>query len=238
MDIYLFGTKTHDSEIRLAKFILHHVRRGEQFLDVGAHIGYYSLLASYCTGSEGRIIAIEPARNAHVLLRENAGRHANIEVFNMALNDETGVVDITEFPSQYAEYSTVDPARFLTQGWYRNVKPSTYQVAARTGDQLLAETGLRPSMIKIDVEGWEYNVIRGLRGYLEANSPCILMEFLSDGRVNEAHQAADGELRSLGYAVFSILADGNLSRIAGATSDYVAASGLESDNIVYRKKSG
>jgi hypothetical protein len=49
-DIYLTGGKTDDAELRLTRFLFSELGPGDQFIDIGAHFGYYSLLASTCTG--------------------------------------------------------------------------------------------------------------------------------------------------------------------------------------------
>ncbi len=54
MDLFLLGCKTDDSEIRLTKFMLTHLHEGDCFVDIGSHMGYYSLLSSFCVGEKGR----------------------------------------------------------------------------------------------------------------------------------------------------------------------------------------
>jgi len=54
-DIYLTGGKSHDSETRLAKFLIHELQTGDTFVDVGAHYGYFSLLAAKLVGDTGTV---------------------------------------------------------------------------------------------------------------------------------------------------------------------------------------
>jgi FkbM family methyltransferase len=235
MDIYLLTAKSHDSEIRLARFILSHVGAGDQFLDIGAHNGYYSLLAANSTGTRGRVMAVEPGKAAFSLLEKNVKDSRNIDSFNLALHDSDGYVELSEFPAGYAEYTTLHPGQFERESWFSKNRPKKYQVRSVTGDRLLQECAALPGMIKIDVEGAEYQVIKGLQGFLETNNPYVAMEFVSRARSNDNHQRADYLLREFGYRVFSILADGGLSPVIGTTVDHVEKSGLESDNIVYKK---
>ena len=58
-DLYLTGGKTHDSEIRLARLLLETLRPGDDFVDVGAHFGYFALLAAQLVGPTGRVRAYE-----------------------------------------------------------------------------------------------------------------------------------------------------------------------------------
>src|SRR5690606_8834209 len=67
-DVYLTGGKTHDSEIRLSRFLINRLKPGDSFVDVGAHFGFFTLLAAHLAGSDGRVWAFEAApRNFHIL---------------------------------------------------------------------------------------------------------------------------------------------------------------------------
>ena len=77
-EIFLFGAKTHDSEIRLARFLLKNLRPGHTFCDVGAHFGYFTLLASQLVGENGRVIAFEASRSTFEILKKNTIQAANV----------------------------------------------------------------------------------------------------------------------------------------------------------------
>ena len=62
MDIYLTGGKAHDSEIRLARFLIHFFRNNDldnniSFVDIGAHVGYFSLLTSFLISENANVYA-------------------------------------------------------------------------------------------------------------------------------------------------------------------------------------
>ncbi|MDX1408835.1 MAG: FkbM family methyltransferase, partial [Saprospiraceae bacterium] len=71
LDIYLTGLKSHDSEIRLTRFLVQWTKPGMCVLDVGAHVGYYTLLMARCVGSEGTVTAFEPAYSSYSFLARN-----------------------------------------------------------------------------------------------------------------------------------------------------------------------
>lgn len=63
-DIYLTGGKSHSSEIRLAAFLIRNLAPGNNFLDIGAHYGYFTLLAAELVGGTGKVRAFEPGSAA------------------------------------------------------------------------------------------------------------------------------------------------------------------------------
>src|SRR5690606_12974270 len=54
-DIYLTGGKTHSSEIRLARFMINRLKPGDVYVDIGAHFGFFTLLASALVGDKGKV---------------------------------------------------------------------------------------------------------------------------------------------------------------------------------------
>jgi hypothetical protein len=70
-DVLLNRIKSHDSEIRLSKFLTRHLCKGQTFIDIGAHHGYYSLLAAALVGKEGKVFAIEASKKSFELLQYN-----------------------------------------------------------------------------------------------------------------------------------------------------------------------
>lgn len=69
-DICLTGGKSHPSEIRLAKYLIQNLRHNDSFLDIGAHYGYFSLLAAQLVGSNGRVTAFEASPSTFQVLKK------------------------------------------------------------------------------------------------------------------------------------------------------------------------
>lgn len=126
---------------------------GGCFVDVGANIGAYSLVAS--EASRGRVIAFEPHPDTCATLRRNVARNArrNVEVVCAAVGRINGQVAITDTPGSSITHIV---SRAGTAG------PDTICVPMLRLDTLLGERQLHPTAIKIDVEGFEADVIRGL----------------------------------------------------------------------------
>ncbi len=233
-DIYLTGGKSHPSEIRLAKFLIHHLHIGDTFIDVGAHYGYFSLLASKLVGDTGSVFAFEASPTTYEVLEKNKSNFENILVYHRAVSDEDTHLIFYEFPNLYSEYNTLDITQFKDEDWFAAYTPKSIKVKSIIPDAFLKAQKINPKVIKIDVEGAEYKVINGLKEFLTDNSPVIVMEYLSDERGNEAHIKAEKLLKSLGFQSFIIDDHGEPQAIA-SISNYLTLNSLESDNIVFMR---
>jgi FkbM family methyltransferase len=233
-DIFLLGCKTDSSETRLTRFILENLREGNFFVDIGSHIGYYSLLSSFCVGKSGKVVSIEASFVSFTTLKKNSLKHLNIEAFNIALSDKEGEIEFFEFPGPYSEYSTMVPEQFAGRKWF-NTMQHKISVPAMHGDKFLEKYTEKVTIIKIDVEGAENKVIKGLKNYLDSRTPFVVMEFLATKRINMSHREADTILRSIGYTAHRIGNKGELIRLKEPTAEYMDNSGAGSDNIVYCK---
>jgi FkbM family methyltransferase len=231
-DIYLTGGKSHDSEIRLARFLINRVNEGDDFLDIGAHYGYFSLLAATLTG-KGEVYSFEPSPKTFALLKVNAGKRSNIKCFQEAVSDTPEPLTFYEFPNLYSEYNAMNVDQFSNKDWFKGSKPKQITVKGNTIDTITA-AGFRPQLIKIDVEGAELKVISGGRFYLSTNNPYVVMEYLETERDNSEHNKAAALLVEWGYVANHINKAGELEVVKNI-NEYLKNSHLESDNIVFRK---
>lgn len=171
--------------------MLQHLRPGDTVFDVGAHTGYYSLLASTLVDGEGRVWAFEPdPRNARYL-RDNvdANGRANVRVTEAAVSDERGT-------ARFGAGTGTGTGR-LTEG-------GDIEVRTLTLDGFCRRRQLVPSAVKIDVEGAEDRVLRGAADTLRTARPVI---FLST-HGPEVREACLALLESAGYRVEPIDGDG------------------------------
>jgi len=236
-DIYLTGGKTHESEIRLARFLIHYLKEGDILVDAGAHYGYFTLLAVQLVGQSGKVIASEGSPTTFKVLEKNVAPFNNISAYHVALSDTDGELVFYEFPNQYAEYNALDIRQFQQDTWIGENRPREYRVQAISLDGYLEKANLSPTVIKIDVEGAEYRVIQGMGHFLEKASPVVVMEYLSGKRSGDTYLRAEQLLTSLGYKPFAIDRSGGLQPI-GSAAEYMSRMGLESDNMVFCKHVG
>jgi FkbM family methyltransferase len=127
---------------------------GGAFLDVGAHAGYFSLLASHRVGPSGRVFAIEPNPRTFTALHHHLTQNAvrNVQAMMCGLADKPGSMVLHMPPSQLDYNTTVLPRA----DWTR------VDVPARRLDDCVREWGIEPiDLMKIDVEGAEPLVLAG-----------------------------------------------------------------------------
>jgi len=232
-DIYLTGGKSHISELKLARFLLNNLQQGDVFLDIGAHYGYFSLLASKLVGNKGKVIAFEASPDTYKILLKN--KVQNLIPINKAVSDTDTDLIFYEFPNLFAEYNALDINQYLDEKWFADNQPREIIVQSEILDNYLIKENIHPQIIKIDVEGAEYQVLQGAAKYLKKNAPVIAMEYLSDDRGNTGHRKAAGLLEDLSYFPNFINHHGKLSALHNIP-EYLGKNHLESDNIVFVKQ--
>lgn len=234
VDIFLTGGKSHPSELRLAKYLIKNLSEGQVFMDIGAHIGYFSLLASVLVGDGGTVYAFEPTGGTHQLLAENVKSTPCIEVYQKAVYNTVGFQKFYEFPPIYAEYNSFDIDQFKGESWFGNSGVEVITVDTTNLDDFIKENRKKPDIIKIDVEGSEDKVIDGGSAFLQSFGPKIIMEFLSSDRKNAPHTRAASLLNEWDYKAYTINYKGELDLCYDIT-EHLDFLGLDSDNIVFIK---
>ncbi|MEQ1618750.1 MAG: FkbM family methyltransferase [Terricaulis sp.] len=153
-------TGTYEPEI-LAAFELF-LRPGDTFVDVGANFGWHSVHAARIVGSAGKVFAFEPVPYIAEVLERNCRRNGfnNVEVHRIALGARQAQVKMalnSENPGGgcVADFGTLPVHMFAL-------------------DQVIADA--RPTLIKIDVEGHEMEVLRGANRTLDAE-PVVVLEY-------------------------------------------------------------
>jgi FkbM family methyltransferase len=153
------------------------LRPGSTFVDVGAHIGYYTLKAATVVGPAGHILAIEPNPETARILAGNvrASNAAAVSIQAVACSDTETTLQL--FAA--AEGNTGETSLSRANASQERPVTKTYQVRARPLDAIVRESGVtHVDAIKIDVEGAEFLVLRGAQETLTRFHPAILIELL------------------------------------------------------------
>jgi FkbM family methyltransferase len=185
-------------------FVLHTLRDNDLFVDIGANAGTYTVLAAGVAGC--RCVAVEPVTTAyeHLIdnLRLNQLQHL-VDAHRVAAGDREGSVRIT---------TNLGPMNRLAAST-SSVGGNTDVVPMRRLDDLLA--GKSPTIIKIDVEGFEPQVVAGgLRVLRQASVLAVLMEANRRVGRDEDRQSVAAEMGALGYRPFRY--DGDSRRLEPA----------------------
>ena len=149
------------------------IRPGFTVLDVGASEGYFSILAATLTGSDGRVVAVEPQIRSIEIMRRNLAANAidNCCIVEAALGRNDSSARILLMPVMNTGASSL----VRKYRWSNNWTP-VRMLAAST---LLRETGVnRFDFVKVDVEGYEPEVVDGLLPLIEAGKiGALLIDF-------------------------------------------------------------
>lgn len=229
-DIFLTAGKGHPSEIRLARFMIQQLQHGDLFVDIGAHVGYFSALGHYLVGDQGQVMAIEAAPTTFSLLQKNLSGLEGCEVHHVALASTKGTLHFYVFPVRYSEYNTLDTLAYQDEPWFEKNPPTVVEVPSITLDDLLRDK--QPALIKVDVEGAEDLVVRGGKEFLRTFEGPLVLEYIRNLHSAGGHQRAHMLLLENRFRAFVINNLGNLDPCADPEM-YLREVDLESDNLVY-----
>jgi FkbM family methyltransferase len=188
-------------EPMLARLAVKHADSGRDFIDIGANVGFYSvLLARHLAGGHG--YAIEPTAQAFERLQSNIllnNVEDRVTPIRAAIADRPGELGIHVVQGK-EEYSSLGA---MNHPSISSLPFATETVPAFTLDQIVKERGLRPGFIKIDVEGCEHLVLAGARETLLTQRPVILTELWDPmiTRNGSSSRQVISTLRDLGYRV-------------------------------------
>jgi FkbM family methyltransferase len=181
----------------LRKFL----KPGMVFVDIGANIGCYTVMGARCVGPTGVVVAVEPEPHNFALLSRNvaSNRLTNVRTAQVALGDQPGAASLFRSASNFGDhrlYGKSDDQREATA------------VEVTTLDDLIDRCGL-PSVdfIKMDVQGYEGKVTRGMKRVLESrNNLSVLTEFWPNGLrwAGDSPEQFFAAFERAGFAAFTV----------------------------------
>lgn len=155
-------------EPHVAALVRRELKSGDVFLDVGANIGFFSMLAAHLVGPTGRVVAVEPMdKNLQLLyLGIETNEFENVEVFPFAASDRAALVPIVTDPNT---------SNALVQSAESQRQPSLL-APTQTLDWMCAHLN-RLDFVKMDIEGHEMFAWQGAKKLLKRFRPRITTEF-------------------------------------------------------------
>ncbi len=196
------------------EFFLKHCRGNVTFVDVGANVGLYTALAMHTLSEHGRVVAIEPRPKTFPLLERNiaANRRAagpRVDAFCLAAAAEAGRRTLFQNPDNKADNRVYESHDFAWE---------VTEVPARPLDDLLTDEGIQAiHVLKMDVQGFEQMVVRGMQRTLRRSSRIVLLsEFWPKG-LREAGGDAHAylkELTDLGFQLHELGRGGTIQPVA------------------------
>jgi FkbM family methyltransferase len=189
-----------DYEERFQAAMLASIRQGDIVWDVGANIGLYSKKFAAITGSAGKVFAYEPSPANLQFLKVAVASLTNVTVLPVALGEHEGIVVLQQGDDLLGATSRIVNKRY-------GKAEKQIEVPLSTGDGLVSTgTVASPNVIKIDTEGFELDVLFGLRQTLQEKSlraVCIEMHFalLQERGLQNAPSEIERLLGSSGFTI-------------------------------------
>jgi len=177
------------------------LKPGMTVLDVGANIGWHSLIAASKVGSSGRVISFEPvsATYGHLIENLRINNCGNVEAHEIGLSNDSRNIDIYSVEKNNDGSNSIFPSAS---------SQLLQKIAVREGAALLRASGvLRVDFCKIDVEGAEIEVLDGLDEYLSNGLIKIIMIELNERALRNAGRSGRElveKLLNLGYKITDI----------------------------------
>lgn len=171
------------------------LKRGDVVVDIGANVGYYSLLAAKVVEESGRVYAFEPSPRSFSVLVENIALngYSNVIPVAKAITDKVGTAKLFVYGNP--EYDNLSQP---------NSRRKSVQVETETLDNFFAYKGATIDVIKMDIEGGEMNALAGMENLIRQNRNVkMFVEFSPYFLQRSGHQPTEFLQKLAGYG-FSI----------------------------------
>ncbi|MDR2804665.1 MAG: FkbM family methyltransferase [Dysgonamonadaceae bacterium] len=215
---YQTGILKRSSDYAYHYFVKQLIREGDVVLDIGANLGYYSILFAQWVGSAGEVHAVEPIRIYNKIFNEKAKKYTNISLYPYALGIEEKTVDLVSSPAGgYLNTGLPHVYNSETDGTIEN---QSFRFESQMKiPSLLFKDLKKIDYIKCDIEGFEYLVLSDMKELIRKFKPKVQVELWSDNE--EQTLQLFNELGYLPYKLHKnrlILQNGTARRIEG---DYI-----------------
>jgi FkbM family methyltransferase len=197
--VYLNRSLGGESERMLTQIVEKEIKKGDIVLDIGAHIGYYTLIFAKLVGTEGRVYAFEPDPDNFTILNRNIeiNGYSNIVTEQTAVSNQTGRTLLhlsPNNPGDHRIYSSFDDRDYI-------------QVDCKKLDDYFEGKQINVNFIKMDIQGSEALAAEGMRMLLERSKQLkVIIEFWPDG-LKRAGTSPEVFLESLNRSGFKFIYD-------------------------------
>ena len=166
--VYFNKTEPEQSDAMIRE-----LKNGRVFFDIGANVGYYTILVSRVVGKSGTVLAFEPVIRNLAYLQQHVvlNKASNVRILPFACSNENGIARFSLGPNSAMGGLISDDA----------ANAGDILVPTVTMDKIAEELGIAPDVLKIDVEGAEINVLQGEMELLRSKKPVIFLSTHSPG---------------------------------------------------------
>jgi FkbM family methyltransferase len=209
-------------------------RPGMSFVDIGANVGYYTAQAMQVLGTAGSIVALEPEPESYRYLQQTIA--ANLCASSPTLRPVNAAAGAR---AGHAQLHTNSDNRGDNRLYANALADGACEVDVVAVDDLLAQLGVREvHLVKIDVQGYEGQVLAGMRHTLErATDLAMMFEFWPEGLQRAGSDASEivASLAAMGYKLYEITPRGDLEPLDDPRALIARHTGRRYTNLVARK---
>jgi len=200
------------------------IKKGDTVLDIGAHIGYYTVIFSQLVGPKGKVYSFEPDPRNFLLLQKTVQENnlTNVEIFNNAVSDKNKLVEFFQ--------STADSIGNRLVDSVYNESGIKIQINSISIDEFFKNRNDEINFIKLDIQGAEGVAINGLKNILRTNKKIKIMQQWAPSFVSKYDVKPDSHLNfleELGYNFYVL--DGVNNKIYKTTTQKLMKRYLDED---------
>jgi FkbM family methyltransferase len=203
---FLFYSRVHEPQE--TEFFLKTIKTGDVVLDIGANIGYFTLLFANAVGSNGHVYAFEPDRANFKILRKNVevNHCKNVTLINKAVWSKNEILKLylsLENIGDHRTYKSINDREFI-------------EVQGVRIDDYLSHIHRGVDVIKMDIQGAEFHAISGMRNILSMKKDVILVSEFWPFGLNLCGVSAPKYLellKSNGFALYELGDEGDYCHI-------------------------
>ena len=188
-------------------FVRRFLREGDIFVDIGANIGLFTLIGARAVRDSGRVVSLEPCEKTFERLLENVADNqiTNVDCHRLAVSDETGCSTFHVSLDGYDAWNSFAKPTLGKRFATKNVTTIRWDDFAKNRDLVG-----RVQLMKVDIEGWEYQFLAGAKSTLtREDAPVLLVEFTEQNAKAAGNRCRDvySRLEEFGYGMYRYHAD-------------------------------
>jgi FkbM family methyltransferase len=213
---YRWGLLKNNNSYKYHYFSKNFIEEGNTVIDIGANLGYYTMLFAQWTGRQGKVIAVEPVPDFFKILKANTKQFSNITYFNYALGTEEK--EITMVVPNLNGYLRTGLANVQDGDTLPDENKFTFKAQMKKAAEIFNFLD-KIDFIKMDIEGYEEYVLPEMETLLQKHKPLLQLE--TDG----THRpVVEKLLHRIGYLQYELLNNSLVAVTdfdAPASGDYI-----------------
>ena len=178
-------------KIRLIKT---HVKPGMKVLDIGANIGFYTIFLSKLVGKEGTVYAFEPDEDNFKFLERLTKNLSNVKRANVAVGEKSGITYLYKSQEMNIDHQVYDSGESREKTAVKMVSLDDYLKGEKD------DVGF----VKIDVQGYEYHVFKGMKKVIARSKEMFIISELSPYCLKKAGASAEAYISEVKLAGFDV----------------------------------